>query len=551
VSHPENAELLAGIVAHPEDDDRRLVYADWLEENGDPERAGFIRAQVQLAACSPADESFPDLVEQHREATSVLRSRAPDEPALPRGVGFYNNWEESDPSYARYQRGFPFFVDEPDVDGGPQRRHVRPFRDALSRLVETTTLRGLHLGEWGSRFLPQLLATPAAEHFSALSADTNPDDEISPGVVAGIADSPIAGSLRWLKLIGGLETGEVETLAAGGVLARLTRLEASLEGERRIVRRLPDWFGQLRRFSGRISLRHPRAGNGHVSYGRQEVGIERLAKLPHLHTLKTTGAFGGVTNLARAKGFPSLGALELSGGLRGEGATLARAALPKLASLDLRGCGLRNDDLGVMCESALFANLRILSLPSNQIGDRGVAALAKSPCASRLRILRLGDNPFGRQGLAALAKPGAFPRLTTLDLSSSDKRKASAEDVTRFLTSLNLPHLRHLSLEGWPVDNAGARAIAGNPAFGRLTMLDLDGCEIRPTGVAALFGSAHLRGLVKLDLCGNPLSTRAIEALLDAAILPELCECWLPYTVDLALMEPLKAARKTQFIFML
>ena len=43
MSHPENAELLAGIIAHPEDDDRRLVYADWLEDNDDPELAGFIR----------------------------------------------------------------------------------------------------------------------------------------------------------------------------------------------------------------------------------------------------------------------------------------------------------------------------------------------------------------------------------------------------------------------------------------------------------------------------------------------------------------------------
>lgn len=38
--------LLADILAHPDDDLRRLVYADWLEENRDPEQAAFIRAQV-------------------------------------------------------------------------------------------------------------------------------------------------------------------------------------------------------------------------------------------------------------------------------------------------------------------------------------------------------------------------------------------------------------------------------------------------------------------------------------------------------------------------
>jgi uncharacterized protein (TIGR02996 family) len=34
-------ELLAAILATPEDDGVRLVYADWLEENDQPERAEF------------------------------------------------------------------------------------------------------------------------------------------------------------------------------------------------------------------------------------------------------------------------------------------------------------------------------------------------------------------------------------------------------------------------------------------------------------------------------------------------------------------------------
>lgn len=42
--------LLAGICSHPHDDTPRLVYADWLDENGQPERAEFIRVQCELAA---------------------------------------------------------------------------------------------------------------------------------------------------------------------------------------------------------------------------------------------------------------------------------------------------------------------------------------------------------------------------------------------------------------------------------------------------------------------------------------------------------------------
>jgi uncharacterized protein (TIGR02996 family) len=43
------AALLAAIRAAPDDDAPRLVYADWLDEHGHPERAEFIRLQVQLA----------------------------------------------------------------------------------------------------------------------------------------------------------------------------------------------------------------------------------------------------------------------------------------------------------------------------------------------------------------------------------------------------------------------------------------------------------------------------------------------------------------------
>jgi uncharacterized protein (TIGR02996 family) len=42
------AALLADIVENPADDTPRLVYADWLDENGDGDRADFIRVQVAL-----------------------------------------------------------------------------------------------------------------------------------------------------------------------------------------------------------------------------------------------------------------------------------------------------------------------------------------------------------------------------------------------------------------------------------------------------------------------------------------------------------------------
>ena len=40
--------FLADILEHPDEDGPRLVYADWLEDQGDADRAEFIRAQLEL-----------------------------------------------------------------------------------------------------------------------------------------------------------------------------------------------------------------------------------------------------------------------------------------------------------------------------------------------------------------------------------------------------------------------------------------------------------------------------------------------------------------------
>jgi uncharacterized protein (TIGR02996 family) len=47
--------LLAAIRAAPEDDAPRLVYADWLEEHGQPEKAELIRLQCELARNESAE----------------------------------------------------------------------------------------------------------------------------------------------------------------------------------------------------------------------------------------------------------------------------------------------------------------------------------------------------------------------------------------------------------------------------------------------------------------------------------------------------------------
>src|SRR5262245_38423147 len=51
--------LLAAVLADFHADAPRLVYADWLDENGRPELAEFIRVQCELARTQPPPEPVP------------------------------------------------------------------------------------------------------------------------------------------------------------------------------------------------------------------------------------------------------------------------------------------------------------------------------------------------------------------------------------------------------------------------------------------------------------------------------------------------------------
>lgn len=58
--------LLAAILANPDDDTARLVYADWLQEHGDEDRAAFIRLQIERERLTPNVARFGSLAREER-----------------------------------------------------------------------------------------------------------------------------------------------------------------------------------------------------------------------------------------------------------------------------------------------------------------------------------------------------------------------------------------------------------------------------------------------------------------------------------------------------
>src|SRR4051795_602322 len=68
----EEDGLLQAILDDPEDDAPRLVYSDWLEDHGEPNRAAFIRLQIELARLPKGDSRHPPLA--RREAALFRRN---------------------------------------------------------------------------------------------------------------------------------------------------------------------------------------------------------------------------------------------------------------------------------------------------------------------------------------------------------------------------------------------------------------------------------------------------------------------------------------------
>src|SRR5215211_6364640 len=134
---PEEAAFLDRVCADPDDDAPRLIFADWLDERGDP-RGEFIRVQVALNRLFAGDPRRDPLSD--REAHLLARFHAPWSDPL-KGIA---GWTE-------FRRGF---VDTVNVDGRTFLRRA----DDLFRLAPVRHVRFLDVGSTLERVIecPQL-----------------------------------------------------------------------------------------------------------------------------------------------------------------------------------------------------------------------------------------------------------------------------------------------------------------------------------------------------------------------------------------------------------
>lgn len=381
----ERAQLFETILANPDDDHPRLVFADWLEENGEPARAEFIRVQIEYARLKSWEPRRTGLVER---ATELL---------VESGSAWRLPFLESREQV--FNRGF---VDEVHLSASRFLessedifRNTPLFTARLSDLQVQGTdlleshalylLRGIDLADdpWGDSI--------------GLTWD-DPEDHASRQLDFGFDPQMLL-----------MEFPLLQSLKLTGYLC-----SAFWEGLSRDVFRFP----KLRE----LHLRSPFFRTSTLEQLLLHPALSRLTSLAvsgsDNHPLWALWRAAGVRILTTRTQMSTLHNLRLSGQQIGDGGLRCLAEWPGLANVESLSLAL--NDMGstgttaieVFAESPYTGKLRSLSLERNPLGDAGVRELLEWPGMAGLRYLALNDcmlSPAMIQRLDSL--PAMFPGL--------------------------------------------------------------------------------------------------------------------------------------------
>ncbi len=514
--------FLQAIREAPDDDAPRLIYADWLEEQGGASRtarADFIRIHCRLNEL-PDEDPARDRLED--EAADLLAEYEAEWIQPLHGV--VEDW--------RFFRGFIEHVRisgenllihaENLFDFAPLRSlHLRISRNDIPQLAACPQLHWIASLDFGScqlndRSLQQLLTSPHLHRLIALHLENN--DVNTPGMQA-LIHSPVFAQLRSLDLSHNRAIGD-----RGIRLLTQEARAANLESLRLAGTNLT--YGGLHElFRSRFLLHLSELDLSDVRLGltQEAVSLQAWNELPVLRQLQLLDLSGTnvllVYNLLRSPDMKltNLRVLRLCNlKLMGHDASVTSLlpVLPNLTRLHLRANNLGVTGACALAASANFASLTHLDISSNNIRDTGAKALITSPYLACLRTLNLFSNGVGGPGLKALAKSANLQRLRTLCLASNF---IGADSVRALAESEHLRRLTCLDLSDASLEEDSARILAASANLKRLTTLQLKKNLLGDGGAKTLAQSPHLTRLSSLDLNDNRIGKAGAEALAAAS----------------------------------
>jgi uncharacterized protein (TIGR02996 family) len=478
--------FLDDIVAHIDDDTPRLVYADWLLEDGQDDRAEFIRVQVELARLAAWDAAVVPLRLRERELLARHGEEWLAEVPAVRGA----RWEG-------FRRGI---VAEVSFESFATMRANAHLCRAVAP-VEAVTVN------WPRRGESKKAAQPIAE-LRELTLTGRPWDK----EIAWLADSPQLSTLRTLSVLG-LSVEDLGRLTASPHLAGLRSLRLTSNGLGTAGVRALTEAATLTALE-ELDL----SGPGYYEQYYEDpiisaAGMEALAGWAGLSRVRSLTLSGsdirraGLRTLLRSPHAGAIRNLSLRGGrLDGEAVGAFGDAAPgtRLETLVLGENVLGELGLTLLASAACLRDLKSLSLDRCEIPLPGARLLAKAAFLDGLRLLEVGHNHFGPAGLAALLEREP-PALHTLRMRDND------------------------------LFDKGATLMAESPASDTLLEANLEQNGLGAGAATALGESGHLRSLLVLRLGKNEIPASAVAALAAS-----------PLGRRLAVLEPTRLASEAE-----
>lgn len=519
----EQDALYRAIVASPEDDTPRLVYADWLEENGRAEEAEFIRLDCKLSAVGLSDPKWSESEHRLEELRLWLQAHTPG-PKLK----LRNRLEVASGGWWRNtQRGFPGFIqlaESPQGLGGV--RGVRRLCEALEHAFSIVPTRWLVLGRVTIEEWAEFLKQPVISALEFLTVST--EQPVADEAARLFAECKHLHNLRGAALFPFGEAG-AEALSRSDNFGRLQWL---------ILDPSTLTPAAIRSLSERAALqRHLRMLI--VTEGMTAAAFEelcRLAPFAQLHTLTFFAARFPTSSweeFARTRSFPELRRLELNSADLHEGqmSAIARAANLQLSAINLHACSIGDEGVAALLDAPWIDSLRSLDVGSNRLSSNAAESLAGCSKLAQLTQLDLSSNfEVGIEGLHALAASPFLRNLLKLNVDEClDHHFSTTSQPTQplkdFLQMLELPRLRHLDLSHAKIGVEEA-ALLGRDKFRHLTRLILRQCQISDEVVKGLLRSPSWQNLLELNLASNHLK-ESVAVLSDRSCLPRLSACQL------------------------
>jgi uncharacterized protein (TIGR02996 family) len=531
------AALLRAIRDQPDEDTPRLVYADFLEEDGASARAEFIRVQIERARLPEGDPLRPPLEDREHELLAEHECDwlgvAPDD------TSELEEWT-FDRGFVNEVAASPYFMRGPGADlcaAHPVRRwRVQSGQDNMPEDLKEAGQRGwfarleaVDLSGWYTTLgeLSGFLSRSNFGRLRELDLTQRPGLEALPDL---LAFAPCRDQLKMLRCGGNMygEGGRLDAAELIRALAPDCRLEElGVPGTLLLSEDIADLLAA--RVCSRLTdldLHHNEiAPDGWTAFRSAPC---RLRELDLSHT--------------------PLAAISLD-------RLLGCAALSELRRLHLNGCGSAMANIRALAGSRFWAQaeelrmqqgsipeasleplftgtgpkaLRVLDVAQNWVRDGGVEQLCGAEWAGALTYLDLSQNYLSDNALRTIASSGRFKNLRTLHLNFNSPYHQEGATPGEVITdaglraladSPTLANLRVLSVGGTRITAVGVEAVLNGPHW-RLSGLNLSHCQLRPAVLDVLAASPRLSRLEVLDLSGNDeIDTDDLEPLAESEYL--------------------------------